>query len=364
MAGSSNSNNNSDTNVNSGTNLPNIEDYYCNSLLDSEVLISSKIGYYNYSESNKYLNSISKNTVISVLHINIRSLNANYKKLQEMLSSYDNKFSVIMLSEVWVTNIDYFSSVFSDYNFIYSVPKHQKAGGVGFLIKKNISYNILHSSTESDFFGRLAECMVVNISINSKTYRIYLFYRHASTLISDFNDLFIKFMKLVKPHKQSFLFGDLNIDINKFDTDVHVNNYVQLLESLKFNCYSILPTHVDKNYASVLDHAWTTIGLNSNDGLSPIKSLTITCDITNHFANLIIVTSKDKQLDYNDRPYIRIYNARNIETFQNELAKTDWSKIYSINSVDESTNLFTRSIESLSNSAFPLVRCSRRNYRD
>jgi len=310
-----------DNNFSSGSNLPNISDCSSNSLLDNDLLVSAKIGYYDYSESNKYLTSISKNTIISIFHINIRSLNANYKKLQAVLSAYTNKFSVILLSEIWDTNIDYFSSVFSDYNFIFCAPKNQKPGGVGMLIKKNISYNILHSSTESDYFGLLAEHMVVNISVNSRIFRIYLFYRHPTTSIPDFNDLLAKFMKVIKPHKRSFIFGDLNIDLNKFDTSVHVNNYVQLLECLKFNCYSILPTHVDKNFATVLDHAWATIGINSNDGLSLIKSLTITCDITNHFANLIIVTSKEKQLDFNDRPYTRIYNEKNIKSFQDALAK-------------------------------------------
>ena len=363
MAGSASPGKASVNNLNSGMYHPDRDVFSPNSLFENELLINSKIGYYDYSESNKYLNSISKNTVVSIFHINIRSLNANYKKLEEMLSTYNNKFNVIVLSEIWATNINYFSSVFSDYTFIYSAPKNQKAGGVGFLIKKNISYNILQSSNESDFFGPLAEYMVVNISINSRIFRIYLIYRHPSTSISEFNDLFARFMKLIKPHKRSFIFGDLNIDLNKFDTNVHVNNYVQVLDSLKFYCYSILPTHCDKNYATVLDHAFANFGPN-NDGQSLIKSLTIICDITDHYANLIIVTSKEKQLNYNERPYKRIYNSNNIESFQNVLAKTDWSEIYSINNIDEMVNLLTSSTESLSNSAFPLVRCSRRNHRD
>ena len=125
-----------------------------------------------------------------------------------MISSYDKKFTVILLSEIWNTNIDYFSSVFSDYNFIYSAPKNPRAGWVGLLIKKNISYNILHSSNEFDFLCLLAEYMVCNISINNRVYRIYLFYRHPSTSICEFNDLFVKFLKLIKPHKRSFVFGD------------------------------------------------------------------------------------------------------------------------------------------------------------
>ena len=177
----------SDKNRNCGLNLPDIGDYCINSLLDNEQLMSSKIGYYDYSDSNKYLNSISKSTVLSIFHINIRSLSANYKQLQEMLSLYNNnKIDVLLLSEIWSTNIDYFTSVFSNYNFIHRAPKNQSAGGVGLLIKKNIGYNILHSSTELDFFGLLAEYLVVNVSINNRIFRIYLFYRHPSTFISDY----------------------------------------------------------------------------------------------------------------------------------------------------------------------------------
>ena len=79
---------------------------------------------------------------------------------------------------------------------------------------------------------------------------------------------------------------------------------------------------------------------------------------------MIIVTSNEKRIDYNDRPFIRIYSAKNIESYQNALMQIDWSQIYDSNNINESVSFLTDSINTLSNLAFPLVRCSRRNYRD
>ena len=58
------------------------------------------------------------------------------KKLQDLLNSYDTSFDVILLTEIWCTNIDYFGAVFEGYNFIYSAPIDQRAGGVGLLMNE------------------------------------------------------------------------------------------------------------------------------------------------------------------------------------------------------------------------------------
>ena len=170
-------------------------------------------------------------------------------------------------------------------------------------------------------------------------------------------------MRLVKPHKRSFIFGDLNIDLNKLDSNNNIQKYVHELENLNFNPYSILATHCNNNYASVLHHVFCNFGLN-NEGQSLIKSLTITCDLTDHYANLIIVTTKEKRIDYNNRPYIRIYSGKNIQQFQTSLASIDWSNIYTTNNINDSVNYLTSSIDTLTNLAFPLVRCFRKNFKN
>ena len=80
------------------------------------------VGYYTPEESEKVLHEHLESTVLSILHINIRSLNANYLKLLEIIDLYNNNLDVIVLSEIWITNINYFDNVFTDYNFFFCIP--------------------------------------------------------------------------------------------------------------------------------------------------------------------------------------------------------------------------------------------------
>ena len=94
------------------------------------------------------------------------------------------------------------------------------------------------------------------------------------------------------------------------------------LISLEFVPYSVLPTHCSANFASNIDHIFANFGVVDNKR-DIIKSLTITADVSDHYANIIIVTSKKKNADYSERPFIRIYSTTNITNFQCMLAFTD-----------------------------------------
>ena len=123
-------------------------------------------------------------------------------KLLDLLASYENKFDLILLSEIWSTNIIYFDHIFSDYNLIYCVPASQKAGGVAVLVRSSINFKIIDSSQEFNIFGSHAEYIVLDAITNRNSIRFYLFYRHPSTPKSSFLDLFFNFLKIHKPLKK------------------------------------------------------------------------------------------------------------------------------------------------------------------
>ena len=66
--------------------------------------------YYVEDEFNSHINQI--NSKLSVLHLNIRSLNCHHKELVTYLQLLDLKFDCICLSEVWSTNLNPYKSVF------------------------------------------------------------------------------------------------------------------------------------------------------------------------------------------------------------------------------------------------------------
>ena len=83
---------------------------------------------------NKILNSTAN---LSIFHMNIHSLNANCFNLKQMLINLEFNFDIIVLSEIWANNIEFYRDVLTDYTFIYELPvKSNIGGGLGYLYTK------------------------------------------------------------------------------------------------------------------------------------------------------------------------------------------------------------------------------------
>ena len=84
---------------------------------------------------------------------------------------------------------------------------------------------------------------------------------------------------------------------------------------MNFTPFSVLPTHCVNNSFNIIDHVFSTFGSDCSSGCS-IKSLTVTSDISDHYANIILIVSNNKMVKYSDQSMIRIYNNKNITNFK------------------------------------------------
>ena len=74
--------------------------------------------HYTEDHFNSKVRGISKDCVdISLFHLNIRSLNANHRGLCQYLEMLSLDFDVIVLSEIWSNNVDYYHSILPGYTF-------------------------------------------------------------------------------------------------------------------------------------------------------------------------------------------------------------------------------------------------------
>ena len=151
----------------------------------------------------------------------------------------------------------------------------------------------------------------------------------------------------------------------KFDSNSNtcVERYLTELMSLNFTAYSILPTHCNGDNASLLDHVFMNFGFSDSNN-SRIKSLTVTSDITDHYANIIGIASKNQRLNYANRPFIRIYSSSNINKFQHCMSMIDWSVIFNLDPLDDTVIKFTEILTHTFDKCFPLVKCSRKKFKD
>lgn len=113
-----------------------------------------------------------------------------------------------------------------------------------------------------------------------------------------------------------YIMGDFNI--NLFNMDNNVLNYITLFQSFNFFQTIIKPTRVTDISATVIDHFWT------NDTQNYIKSCILHTSISDHFP----VWSSFSIVNEKSTPKVcitkRIYNTNEITAFKEDLKKYDW----------------------------------------
>ena len=117
---------------------------FLNNLTDvfkSGILHNLKFGYYTEDEFN--CSAVPCQIKFSVFHVNIRSLNKNHRQLSDFLFQLKISFDVIVLSEIWNHNLEFYHTLLDEYKFFYITPENSQVGGVGMFIKNEYSVNIL-----------------------------------------------------------------------------------------------------------------------------------------------------------------------------------------------------------------------------
>ena len=343
------------------------KNYLINNGLDV-LLNQPNSEFYSTEQFNKEFPSSDKYIQLSIFHINIRSLNCNNRKLISFLLMLDRRFDVIILSEIWKYNVEFYTNIFGNntYDFFYELPKDCKAGGVAIYAKQSLNCKLrddLHISFGSDY---LCENLWIECQDKNVQCIIAAIYRHPNQSISVFGDIIDKeFSKRSKLKRPCFVCGDININLLKCENDQSVKDYVDKLFSCNFLPLLTLPTRFTDSSCSLIDHFYYCDYKKSK--LSSMKIVSgnfLTDSISDHVPSFLLVKS-DKRKDTKARPLTRVFNASNNNQFNSLLYATDWANlIYNCTNVDNAFSTFTATIQNLYNSCFPLVKMSKKSFKD
>ena len=197
---------------------------------DAERYLSAKTNFNYYTPhdfhmSQEIIRSTNSKTSFSTMHCNIRSLQANYDKLCNLLADLNYNFSIIGLSETKIKkDVDQVSyNSISGYELV-SLPSLTNAGGVGFYINENIKYII-----RDDFTSVTMEYESLWIEIDCGPHKNIIcgiLYRHPRSN----RELFTNFLshivdKVSRENKYCIFMGDFNIDLLNSDTCSYTEEY-------------------------------------------------------------------------------------------------------------------------------------------
>ena len=182
---------------------------HVNRVLEEDYLLYKDFDYKDFIED---VNEKNLDYCLSVIHMNIRSLNANLLEFECFLSQLKHKIDIIVLSECWIKeDIQIYENYFDQYQLKFTYGKNKSGGIVIFSNTNSVSViNVQDNIIEE------ADSILITFDwSNLKNQNLLCLYRSPSNNPKVFVD---KLTSFVRESNKSYLFGilgDINLDMKK-----------------------------------------------------------------------------------------------------------------------------------------------------
>lgn len=276
-----------------------------------------------------------KNNVINIIHQNIRSMRQNFDSFLVELSSWDKFPEVIILSEIWVKNIELQLYSLPNYKLFANTNEGYRAGGIAVYIANEIN----NFECENLSF-RTADCLKIKLNIFDSVFYIVAIYRlqdySINMFVNELQDFFSK-RNNFKMSENIIFIGDVNIDILKQDNN-EVEFYKIVMASEGFESLINVPTRVTVGTCSCIDHVFARPASSNKVGC---ESTVIRNNVTDHYTIVVRLVS-DNRVMCSDGPPPTLHNATRISYDKlNELLEAvDWSVVYGQANASTAYDLF------------------------
>lgn len=288
-----------------------------------------------------------------ILHNNIRSLNKNIDEFKILIENMKVDIDCLVLTETWKLQDPDLFQIF-DYDMLYNFGDLNQNDGVMVYIKSNLKYKY-----EIKVINNIK---LLEIKINPKNTNesiiISAVYRSPSTDISEFNRHLHSYLESIdiKRNNYNILIGDMNINI--LEKDEPTNEYLNILNEFGFVSMVNIPTRVQGNSRTCIDHIFVKSKNNNIDNLLP---LVIQTCITDHYTTVLQIISNDtvsKNID--NALYKSVTNFNNLKArFRNVC----WDQVYSENDIEAATKKFVEITKDIVEECSETVKIKRKYHK-
>lgn len=284
------------------------------------------------------------------LHVNVRSLNANFTKIEAYINSLAVKPLIIVCSESWkIVNPNIYN--IESYTIYYNEGSINNADGTVLYIQSNVQHKVEIVEYECQGQNEILKFKILNceVKVNENCLIgiscIYRCHNLSKTALIDC----LKTLMEKNKYVNHFVVGDFNIDILSLEneSELMLNNcysagYIPLFKSV---------TRPNINGGSCIDNMF----VKSNLELIAIKHSQILPD---HYP--LICAFNIENLCNNDTSTYNKINYRKL----NEIAyRVNWNKYLCFNDPDELINCLIKDINLCSNAATYKTKKSKSNLR-
>ena len=305
--------------------------------------------YFVEGTFNKYLlkHNVSQHS-FSIMHLNIRSIPANFTSFLSYLDNVNHRFSVIGLTETWLKQPNISLYGIPGYSHIGITRSHGNGGGVSLFISDVFMYSEL---TELCMVSDYIECIFVKIMHNDLSYVIGVMYRPPNSNIVMFNEKLNDILSQIS-HMPCYIIGDYNIDLLKHDSHLQTEQFLDVMHSNSLIPMIYKPTRETNTTATLIDNIFTN-NYCVDDLL--LQGLLI-ADISDHHA---IFHIRDKYIpsSANDQyQLIRLCNEQRIAAYKDSICNIDWSILDEYVTCESYFSHFLSIFKSVYDKSFPIIR--------
>ena len=296
--------------------------------------------YYEHSFSTiiqtRFKNMIDPN-VFSLCHINIRSMKANLTSFEICLQNLEFEFSVIGITETWLTDSNFDLYNINGFNFVETHRTGRSGGGVGIFLRNDILYQIRSDLTLNN---ECSESIFIEIDKDlfnkNRNIIIGVIYRPPNTDLKLFNDDINELLDtLERGHKYCYLMGDYNINLLNYNKHAETTSFIDIMYAHSFLSLINRPTRVAKESATLIDNIFTNCYSNIDNTLQCL----IYTDVSDHFP-IVHVDFGMKLLDTDPVMTRRNLCYKNRQRFHESISSIDWGALYNEGDTQTAFSLF------------------------
>lgn len=219
---------------------------------------------------------------------------------------------ILAIQEVW--NIKHVPCFEGYHPIYYKLRQGRTGGGLAFLISTDIKFTKINSPFSD------VETLAIDCEYKKKKYRIINLYKPPKVAHSEYFEI-LKELPIRVRDRELVILGDFNLDIDKQEDE----DTMLYLASFGLGNVIDLPTRVNSETQTVLDHCYTTV--KHSKGI-----VFVTDELADHWPIALEIGKKEKKKKPEDK-LIPLQNEKALKVLKDNLGKVDWTPVISDNTV-------------------------------
>ena len=310
------------------------------------------MGYMDTEQLNEKLANKGGKSVQSIMHINARSLVSNIDLVCSNIKLLKTQFSVICVSETWAClSTEQFISI-PGYDCICRSRSSRRGGGLALYIDCDLDVVVKNRPDLDSPDATIYESLIVQLSQPNTAVKdiiVGVIYKPPNTNVETYLNTFSIILDILnKEGRPTYLLGDFNIDLLKYNT--HSESFLNHILTYGFFPKIDRATRITNTTATLIDNIITNV--HDHDLSSGIWIAAI----ADHLPVFIMLPHPVCRRQPKNRiEQKRIYSTQNFENFRISFLQTDWSAVYDASNTNEKYSRFLGILNRIHNDCFPLM---------